>query len=86
MSCSSPYSWSGCDMENTWDGVDKFDTMMMKKLYAKLGHGSQKVWRHLLWYLVNMAIFRLELAEHLIGFMCFHVSNANNKCVRTVSG
>ena len=37
-------------------GVDKFDVMMTKKLYAKLGHGSQKVWRHLLWYLVNMAI------------------------------
>ena len=36
MSCSSPYSWSGCDMENTWDGVDKFDTMMMKKLYCKI--------------------------------------------------
>ena len=37
-------------------GVDKFDAMMMKKLYAKLGHASCKVWRHLLWYLVNMAI------------------------------
>ena len=37
-------------------GVDKFDAMITKKLCSKLGHGSQKVWRHLLWYLVNMAI------------------------------
>ena len=37
-------------------GVDKFDAIMTKKLYSKLGHGSRKVWRHLLWYLVNMAI------------------------------
>ena len=37
-------------------GLDKFDAVMTKKLYSKLGHGSQKVWRHLLWYLVNMAI------------------------------
>ena len=37
-------------------GVDKFDAIVTKKLYAKLGHGSHKVWIHLLWYLVNMAI------------------------------
>ena len=36
--------------------VDKSDAMMTKKLYAQLGHGSCEVWRHLLWYLVNMAI------------------------------
>ena len=37
-------------------GVDKFDAMMTKKLYTKLGHGSCKVWRHLFWYLINMAL------------------------------
>ena len=37
-------------------GVDLLDKMVSKKYYANLGHGSKKLWRHLLWYIVNLCI------------------------------
>ena len=30
--------------------------MCPKKVYGSLGHGARKVWRHILWYLVNLCI------------------------------
>ena len=42
----------GCYMSD----VDLLDKMVSKKYYADLGHGSKKLWRHLLWYIVNLCI------------------------------
>ena len=37
-------------------GVDRLDRLVSKKVYGSLGHGARKVWRHILWYLVNLCI------------------------------
>ena len=36
--------------------VDKYDRLCSHKVYGSLGHGSSKVWKHLLWQFTNMAI------------------------------
>ena len=36
--------------------VDRLDRLVSKKVYGSLGHGARKVWRHILWYLVNLCI------------------------------
>ena len=37
-------------------GIDRLDRFVSKKVYRSLGHGARKVWRHILWYLVNLCI------------------------------
>ena len=39
-----------------YGSVDSFDKILTKKLYGSLGHGSAKLWKHLLWHFTNMAI------------------------------
>ena len=43
-SCASSYS-------RNYSAVDKYD-----RVYGSLGHGSNKVWKHLMWHFTNMAI------------------------------
>ena len=39
-----------------YSAVDKYDRLCSHKVYGSLGHGSSKVWKHLLWQFTNMAI------------------------------
>ena len=39
-----------------YSAVDKFDRLCSHRVYGALGHGSNKVWKHLLFHLTNMAI------------------------------
>ena len=47
-SCAKNYS-------NFMNGVDKHDKILSCFKYGALGHGSNKVWKHLFWHLVNMS-------------------------------
>ena len=48
-SCAASYS-------RYYGSVDSYDKLLTKKLYGALGHGSCKLWKHLLWHFTNMAI------------------------------
>ena len=37
-------------------GVDKLDRYISRRVYGTLGHGARKIWRHILWYIVNLCI------------------------------
>ena len=39
-----------------YTAVDKYDRLCSHKVYQSLGHGSSKVWKHLLLQFTNMAI------------------------------
>ena len=47
---SAAYSYS-----KNYAAVDHNDRLCSKKVYGNLGHGSNKVWKHLLWHMVNLA-------------------------------
>ena len=48
-SCAASYA-------RFYGAVDKFDRLCSHKVYGALGHGSNKVWKHILWHFVNMSI------------------------------
>ena len=48
-SCASSYS-------RNYSAVDKYDCLVSHQVYGSLGHGSNKVWKHLMWHFTNMAI------------------------------
>ena len=37
-------------------GVDKLNRFVSKKVYRSLGPNARKIWRHILWYLINLCI------------------------------
>ena len=47
---------SACSYGKNYSAVDKFDRLCSHRVYGSLGHGSNKVWKHLLFHLTNMAI------------------------------
>ena len=48
-SCASYYSFF-------YGAVDRFDHLVSHRVYGALGHGSNKVWKHIMWHFTNMAI------------------------------
>ena len=48
---SAAFSYS-----KNYSAVDRYDRLCSKKVYGSLGHGSNKVWKHLLWHMCNLAI------------------------------
>ena len=39
-----------------YSAVDSYDRLCGKKVYGNLGHGSNKLWKHLMWHFCNLAI------------------------------
>ena len=39
-----------------YSAVDHYDRLCSKKVYGNLGHGSNKLWKHLMWHFCNLAI------------------------------
>ena len=48
-SCAASYS-------KFYGGVDHYDWHCSHRVYGALGHGSNKVWKHLMWHFTNMAV------------------------------
>ena len=47
---------SGSSYGKYMGAVDNFDRLCSHRVYGALGHGSNKVWKHLLFHFTNMAI------------------------------
>lgn len=48
-SCAASYA-------KFYGSVDKYDRLCSHRVYGALGHGSNKVWKHLMWHFTNMAV------------------------------
>ena len=51
-----PTPSSASSYSRYYGAVDAFDRLLSHKVYGALGHGSSKLWKHLLWHFVNLAI------------------------------
>lgn len=60
-----PIPTVGLQYQNFFNGVDKLDALVSKKVYGAIGHNSKKMWKHVFFYLVNLAI-----ANAFILFKC----------------
>ena len=41
---------------NYYSAVDRYDRLCSHRVYGSLGHGSNKIWKHLMFHFTNMAI------------------------------
>ena len=48
-SCAASYA-------HFYGAVDKYDRLCSHRVYGALGHGSNKIWKHLMFHFTNMAI------------------------------